>query len=36
MAKQQVNKIHILYMILHPECKNNILKSLVMMVKYNL
>ena len=39
LAKQQVNKIHVLkklYMILQQKCKNNILKSLIMMDKYNL
>ena len=39
LAKQQVNKIHVLInylMILQQKCKNNILKSLIMMDKYNL
>ena len=38
LAKQQVNKIHVLinYMILQQKCKSNILKSLIMMDKYNL
>ena len=38
LAKQQpeVNKIHVLinYIILQPKCKNNILKSLIVMDKY--
>ena len=39
MAKQQVNKIHVLIKYIwfcNKNAKNNILKSLIMMDKYNL